>query len=129
MNAKQAKELSNNPELLKRLAKCVALHSVRNTELENLHAGIVPNSATGDFSDVKVVSPFGEIPWPELSRFSDAEMKRLMVDVVDHTYMMMFSLFGVPDRVFEDFLDTLKRHDPQPAWDEPKMPISGMLTR
>jgi hypothetical protein len=34
-------------------------------------------------SDVKVVSPDGEIDWNELSRVSDAEMKALMIDVVD----------------------------------------------
>jgi hypothetical protein len=36
---------------------------VRNTGLEDLHAGVAPSSATGDYSDVKVVTPYGEIPW------------------------------------------------------------------
>lgn len=58
----------------------------RNTELENLHAGRSPRSVTGDFSDVKVVSPRGEIPWNELSRLSDEEMKTLMIEVVDKVY-------------------------------------------
>lgn len=48
--------------------------AARNSELENLHAGITPSSKTGDFTDVKVVTPFGEIPWNKLSRISDAEM-------------------------------------------------------
>lgn len=48
--------------------------SFRNSELENLHAGIGPTSKVGDFSDVKVVTPYGEIPWNELSRISDEEM-------------------------------------------------------
>jgi hypothetical protein len=123
MNAKQAKALRQDPELLKRLAKYVALYAFRNTELENLHAGISPSSATGDFSDVKVVSPFGEIPWPQVSRFSDEEMKPLMIDVVNHTYMVMFSLFGVSDMTLQRFLDTLVAHDPQPEWEEPRMPF------
>lgn len=32
------------------LARFIALHEVRNTELENLHVGILPSSKTGDFS-------------------------------------------------------------------------------
>jgi hypothetical protein len=40
---------------------------VRNTFLEELHAGTVPDSAVGDYSDVKVVTPFGEIPWTQLA--------------------------------------------------------------
>jgi hypothetical protein len=30
---------------------------MRNSELENLHAGVTPSSATGDYTDVKVVTP------------------------------------------------------------------------
>jgi len=44
-----------------RLAKLIAFECFRNTELENLHAGKFPSSKTGDYSDVKVVSPYGEI--------------------------------------------------------------------
>ena len=57
----------------------------------------------------------------ELSRFNDAEMKALMIDVVNHTYRVMFELFAVPDKALEDFLSALRQHDPQPEWDEPKM--------
>lgn len=59
---------------------------MRNSELENLHAGTFPSSQAGDFSDVKVVTPYGEIPWSRLSRISDAEMKVLMIDVVDRVF-------------------------------------------
>jgi hypothetical protein len=52
--------------------------------LEDFHSGKVPSSPIGDYSDVKVVTPSREIEWDELSRLSDAEMKRLMIDVVDH---------------------------------------------
>ncbi|MEJ7933987.1 hypothetical protein WG907_06925 [Sphingobium sp. AN558] len=41
---------------------------VRNTSLEDLHAGMSPGSMTGVFSDVKVVTPRGEIPWNRVSR-------------------------------------------------------------
>ncbi len=63
------------------LARFIALHGVRNTELENLHAGITPSSKTGDYSDVVVLTPYGEIPWNKLSRISDREMRILMLDI------------------------------------------------
>lgn len=52
----------------------------RNT-LENLHAGTFPQSKIGDYSDVKVVTPYEEIPWNELSRISDVEMGPLKDDM------------------------------------------------
>src|SRR5215469_1772000 len=86
MTIETAREISSNPELMKRLAKYLAQQCFRNTMLEDLHAGIVPDSQTGDYTDVVVRSPCGEIPWPRLSRLSDEEMKALMIDVVNKTY-------------------------------------------
>jgi hypothetical protein len=80
MTTKPLREIRNNTLLKKRLAKVMALQCFRNTHLENLHAGMSPSSETGDFSDVKVVSPYGEIPWTRVSRFDDHEMKELMVN-------------------------------------------------
>ena len=41
---------------------------VRNTKLDNLHAGVVPATRTGDYSDVTVIDADGRrIPWPEVS--------------------------------------------------------------
>jgi hypothetical protein len=71
---------------LETFAKSLVETCVRNSELENLHSGTTPSSAAGDYSDVKVVTPYGEIPWAELSRISDVEMKALMIDVVDRVY-------------------------------------------
>src|SRR5437879_13314730 len=68
------------------LARSVAALCVRNTFLEELHAGTTPASKTGDYSDVKVVTPYGEIPWQQLSRISDEEMKRLMKESVNRGY-------------------------------------------
>ncbi len=62
-------------------ARLIARDCVRNTYLEDLHAGMSPSSVTGDYRDVKVVSPYGEIPWTEVSRISDPEMRRLMLEV------------------------------------------------
>ena len=58
-------EIQHNEVLRKRLAKLMAHDCFRNTKLEDFHSGKYPTSKTGDYSDVKVVSPFGEIPWKE----------------------------------------------------------------
>ena len=68
------------------LARTLAMMCVRNTFLEDLHAGRVPVSKAGDYSDVKVVDANGEIPWAEVSRLDDDEMKRLMKQIVDRLY-------------------------------------------
>jgi hypothetical protein len=69
---------SDENKLASELAKSIAALCVRNTFLEDLHSGTSPASQTGDYSDVTVVTPYGEIPWQKLSRISDEEMKRLM---------------------------------------------------
>jgi hypothetical protein len=61
----------------------MALRCFRNTKLEDLHAGTSPSSQSGDYTDVKVASPFGEIPWHNLGRLSGDEMRVLMIDVVN----------------------------------------------
>src|SRR5262249_38734264 len=71
------------------LAKAIVALCVRNTFLEDLHAGTTPSSKTGDYSDVKVVTPYGEIPWSKLSRLSDTEMKRLMMEIVNKVYTFL----------------------------------------
>ena len=72
----------------------MAQQCFRNTELENLHAERVPDSITGDYTDVKVVTPHGEIAWSELSRLNNKEMKILMIEVVNKTYTFLSMLFG-----------------------------------
>src|SRR5262249_43816500 len=81
-------EESANP-IASELAKAITVLCVRNTFLEDLHAGKAPSSKTGDYSDVKVVSPYGEIPWQQLSRISDEEMKRLMKEIVNKVYTFL----------------------------------------
>ena len=83
MDAEHFQELQSNEIVRKRLAKLMARDCFHKTKLEDLHAGIYPGSAAGDYSDVKVVSPHGEIAWKDLSRLSDKEMRELMMDVVD----------------------------------------------
>ncbi|PZO86749.1 MAG: hypothetical protein DI626_05670 [Micavibrio aeruginosavorus] len=77
--------MKDNPAA--QLAKMTALLCVRNTFLEDLHSGPMPISKTGDYSDVKVIDAEGnEIPWNQVSRLNNAEMKQLMKQVVNRLY-------------------------------------------
>lgn len=71
-----------------KVAKSLVEVCVRNA-LEELHAGIFPSSQSGDYSDVKVVTPYGEIPWTRLSRISDPEMKLLIIEIVTKAYTFL----------------------------------------
>lgn len=73
----------------RRIALALVEQCIRNSRLEDLHAGITPDSLSGDFSDVKVVTPFGEIPWTQVSRISDVEMKALMIEIVNRVYTFL----------------------------------------
>jgi hypothetical protein len=104
-------------DLIAPLAKAITALCVRNTILEDLHAGTTPSSKTGDYSDVKVVTPYGEIPWSKLSRISDAEMKRLMKEIVNSVYSF---LCRQHDREFlAAFLQLGNRYTAR--WDEPQL--------
>jgi ligand-binding SRPBCC domain-containing protein len=119
MTIETAREISTNPEVIKRLAKYLAQQCFRNTMLEDLHAGITPDSQTGDYTDVVVQSPYGEIPWPRLSRLSDEEMKALMIDVVNKTYRALTVLFD--NRLGSELIKVLAQRDPLPQWNEPAL--------
>lgn len=80
-------EMTDDEKVLFTLA--LVEQCVRNTSLEDLHAGLVPGSKTGDFSDMKVVTPFGEIPWTRVSRISDEEMKALMIEVTNRVFTFL----------------------------------------
>lgn len=70
-----------------RIAKVIAMICVRNSRLEDLHAGQVPITRTGDWSDVVVIDAAGNrIPWADVSRIDDNEMRALMRDVVNRLY-------------------------------------------
>jgi hypothetical protein len=70
----------------------IALKCVRNTCIETIHAGISPKSEVGDFTDVKVVTPFGEIPWRDVSRVSDREINAFCKDVVNKLFTLLLYL-------------------------------------
>lgn len=111
--------LLEDPVLMQRLAKYIVQQCFRNTVLEEYHAGTTPDSATGDYSDVVVKSPFGDVPWPKLSRISDEEMKALMKEAVTKTYRLLLTLFD-EQRGGELILRICER-DPVPRWDDPKL--------
>lgn len=79
----------SDEEMLTRLALVLVETGMRNSRLEDLHAGVSPSTAVGDYSDVTVVTPYGEIAWSRLSRLDDEEMKALMIEVVDRVYTIL----------------------------------------
>ena len=69
------------------LAKTMAMMCVRNTMIEDIHAGLTPVTRTGDYSDVMVIDADGrKIPWPEVSHFGDDTMRDLMKQDVNRLY-------------------------------------------
>jgi hypothetical protein len=106
---------NDEEEVAATLAKAMAILCVRNTRLEDLHAGLVPVTRTGDYSDVFVVGADGaHIPWHKVSRFNDDEMRDLMRQVVNllYTFQICFEDPGFQD-VMKLWLGST-RH-----WDEP----------
>ena len=111
MNQKDEKRMAAH------LAKIMAMLCVRNTKLEEFHSGRVPISKTGDYSDVMVVDAEGnKIPWSEVSRCDDNEMRELMQQVVNRLYT--FHLKGDDPalrRKIERWMQVAQR------WDEPEV--------
>lgn len=87
-------------EFVALLAKTLVCFAFRNTDLEDLHSGTSPSSKAGDFSDVKVVTPYGEIPWvrtdenggKKLARFDNDEMCALMQEAVNKVFTILLRL-------------------------------------
>ncbi len=104
------------------LAKTIALCAFRNTFLEDLHAGTFPDSKAGDYSDVKVVTPYGEIPWARTSdankvaRFNNDEMSTLMKEVVNKVFTILLRLDN-----FDQIAYLMKYAETRTSnWDDPK---------
>jgi hypothetical protein len=95
---------------------------VRNTFLEDLHAGISPSSRVGDHSDVTVVTPYGEIPWNDVSRISDNEIKPLMKEVVNKIFTVLMHWND------DEFLSALLHWGERQTvrWDEPEL-LTGFI--
>ena len=102
------------------LANIMAMMCVRNTNLEDIHAGVVPVSKTGDFSDVMVVDAEGrEIPWLEVSHFDDDAMYDLMRQIVNRLYTFQLQ---ADDPKFQKMMDRWAAVARK--WDEPELDAS-----
>lgn len=100
-----------------RLAKVMAMMCVRNTKLEDIHAGVVPVTKTGDYSDVVVVDADGrEIPWAEVSHIDDAQMRELMKEIVNRLYTFHMRI-GDPE--YQAWVDRWAAVAAK--WDEPNI--------
>ena len=99
-----------------KMAKAMALACVRNGFLEDLHAGKSIRSKTGNYFDVHVVTPEQKITWKEVSRLNDAEMKRLMQEVVNKLYTVFLNLEDL------EFMSALMKMGEMytAKWDTPK---------
>lgn len=99
------------------MAKAMALICVRNTCLETLHAGPGVVSHTGDYSDVIVIDANGrQVPWSEVSRISDDEMRELMREIVNRLYTFQLRIGEEEFRYYLDQQLTSTRN-----WDEPRL--------
>lgn len=114
--AKKRIPLFGEDEATRLLAKAIALEAFRHP-LEDLHGGIFPSSKTGDYSDVKVVTPYGEIPWARLGRITDEEMKELMIEVVSKVYTLLVDL---DDPSMQGAI-MAKAYDFVVHWDDPEI--------
>ena len=100
---------------LEKVTKSLVEVCVRNS-LEDLHGGIFPSSQSGDYGDVKVITPYGEIPWTRTSRISDEEMRLLMINIVNRTY------------TFLRYLEELAAESAQTRrWNRPKLDRDLMI--
>ena len=98
-------------------AKRIVVNCFRNTDLENIHAGVVPVTRTGDYSDVTVIDADGnEYAWEACSHIDDIRMKALMQDCVARVYTVLKFMGD------EEVQELLRRYDGSTAkWDRPKL--------
>jgi len=97
------------------LSKIMAMICIRNTRLEDLHAGVQPVTLTGDYSDVRVIDGAGQtIPWHQVSHIDDLQMAALMREVVNRLYIFHMR------RDYPSFRDHLDRWmTASNKWDNP----------
>jgi hypothetical protein len=115
------KAFVTDPVLQKRLANYLVQQCFRHSCLEDLHAGTIPASKAGDYSDLIVRTPFGEIPWCDLSRFDNTEMRTLMTEAVNRTYKFIHELFD--EECGAELLVRLAARDLVPQWENPKLDL------
>ena len=99
------------------LVRTMVLVCVRNSKIEDIHAGLTPVTKTGDYSDVTVIDADGRrIAWPDVSHIDDEQMRDLMRQVVDrlHTFTARSGEPNFLDRI-APWIGVASR------WDEPKL--------
>ena len=95
----------------------MVLVCVRNTKLEDIHAGLVPVTKTGDYSDVTVIDGDGRrIPWNDVSHFDDDARRDLMRQIVDRMYTFQAK---ADDPAFLQVIDRWSQIAAR--WDEPRL--------
>ena len=102
MERQMTEDVSLDTQISSLLVRTMALLCVRNTALESIHAGRVPVTRTGDYSDVTVIDAEGQrIPWPKVSHFDDDAMRDLMREIVDklYTFLVRAREPGFADRI------------------------------
>ncbi|MEP7169624.1 MAG: hypothetical protein ABI855_09675 [Bacteroidota bacterium] len=101
---------------LKQLALAITLNCVRNTSIENIHSGISVQSSTEDESDIFVVTKNGNIPWRNVSRISQEEMKIFITEVADKIYTFLMNQHNL------DFLEGFEGYSQRftIGWNEPQ---------
>ena len=105
----------NEKRIAAKMAKTLAMMCVRNTGIETLHAGIVPVTHAGDYSDVRVIDADGrEIAWNDVSHLDDGQMRTLMKEIVNRLYTFNIS---IDDQDFRYSVDRWARIAER--WDEP----------
>ena len=112
-----AENANPDQQLASLLVRTMALTCVRNTMIEDIHAGLVPVTRIGDYSDVTVIDADGRrIPWPQVSHFDDESMRNLKRQVVDrlHTFTVRSNEPDFLERIAA-WMDVASR------WDEPKL--------
>ncbi len=111
-----------------KLAKVAAMVSIRNTLLETLHDGETPKTKTGDFSDVKVIDGEGrEIPWKEVSRITDDEMRAFIKQAVNRLYTWYLNSEELSENAYvKDWISFV-----QTKYDDPELDqvLMGFLER
>jgi len=115
---------NNETRIAASLAKIMAMMCVRNTKLEDIHAGVVPVSKTGDYSDVMVVDADGrKLPWTEVSHFDDDAMRDLMRQIVNRLYTFQLK---TDDPHFQKLID--RWASVAEKWDDPELDEFFMQT-
>lgn len=83
-------------EMEKRLAKTLTIHGYRNSPIEDIHAGRWPKDNKGNWAkpeDMFVsVDGGSKIPWLEMSRITDEEMKHINKTIHSQIYTILVLL-------------------------------------